>query len=137
MNKIDGVDQFRQLEWRDATLHNMRCKGSTMNFLLTQPVDGARDKLELVSVAITGLTYLSISLAAYCDGRYGAFEKPVSLGSSVGVQVLEFEGKMQKNPFSDTAGTSFWVAVDFAAATVEVQRTGRIVDASTVNFPNA
>ncbi|HSB96148.1 MAG TPA: hypothetical protein VLC91_06855 [Spongiibacteraceae bacterium] len=135
---LDGVDRFRQLDWRDTTLHNMRCKGGAMNFLMTQHPDGAaRDKLELVSIAITGLTYLSVSLAAYRDGRYGAFEKPVTLGNNSGGQLLEFEGKMQKNPFSNTVGDSFWVAIDFIAATIEVQRTGRFIEASTLNFPNA
>jgi hypothetical protein len=136
MSKVNsGVDQFRQLDWRDTTLHQMRCKGGAMSFTMTERVAGAaKDTLELVAVAITGLTYLNVSVAPYCEGRHGAFEKAVSLGNADGAQVLEFEGKMKNNPFSKTTGDWFLIAIDFAAAAVEVKRTGRFVQASALNF---
>jgi hypothetical protein len=136
MDKIsEGIDQFRKLEWRDTTLRHMRCKGGAMSFMMTERVAcGAANTVELVAIAITGLTYLSVSLAPYREGRYGAFEKPVSLGSAAGAtRLLEFEGKMINNPFSDTVGDSFWVAIDFAAASVEVKRTGRFIAANSAS----
>jgi hypothetical protein len=131
--RSDGIAQFRKLDWRDTTLRHMRCKGGAMSFTMTEHVPGtAADSVELVAVAITGLTYLSVNLAAYRDGRYGAFEKPVTLGSAEGAtQILEFEGRMLQNPFSTTGGDYFWVAIDFAAANVEVKRSGRFVSAAS------
>lgn len=128
-----GIAQFRKLDWRDTTLRHMRCKGGAMSFTMTEHVPGTpANTVELVAVAITGLTYLSVNLAPYRDGRYGAFEKPVTLGSAEGAQqILEFEGKLAQNPFSATTGDSFWVAIDFAAASVEVKRSGRFVAANS------
>lgn len=131
-----GADQFRKLDWRDSTLHNMRCKGATMSFVMTEHIATApAGAQELVEVAISGLTYLSVSLAPYRHGVYGTFEKPLTMGSVRGNSPMEFEGKMLTNPFSKTVGEYFWVAIDFSATAVEVKRTGRFIEASTANTP--